>query len=152
MIGETIYLKFLAFNQLGTLRQTLADVSPYTYTITGAGQAALTLQITGSVSGKPGAGDVLQTYVFSAPYTIPVGMEGAFASAGTSATATATFKIEKNGVQVGSMIFPASPATTATFTMSTATSFSAGDALTVIAPGSQDSTLANIGWTFIATN
>jgi len=152
MIGETIYLKFLAFNQLGTLRQTLADVSPYTYTITGAGQAALTLQITGSVSGKPGAGAVLQTYVFSAPYTLAVGMEGSFASAGTSATATATFKIEKNGVQVGSMIFAALPATTATFTMSTATSFSPGDALTVIAPGSQDSTLANIGWTFIATN
>lgn len=36
LVGQTIYIKVCAFNVFGGAQQGLADVSPYTYTITGA--------------------------------------------------------------------------------------------------------------------
>jgi hypothetical protein len=45
----------------------------------------------------------------------------------------------------------AAGATSATFTMGTATSFAGGDVLTVIAPASSDATLANLAWTLTGT-
>jgi hypothetical protein len=42
-------------------------------------------------------------------------------------------------------------ATTATFAMPTATTFNAGDVLTLVAPGTPDPTLANLAWTFMGT-
>jgi len=49
------------------------------------------------------------------------------------------------------MIFAAG-ATTATFTMSSATTYLAGDILTVVAPSSPDATLANLAWTFVGSH
>jgi len=40
-------------------------------------------------------------------------------------------------------------AVTATFTMSSATLFNAGDVLTVVAPAAPDATLANLAWTIM---
>jgi hypothetical protein len=44
------------------------------------------------------------------------------------------------------MMFAAGAAA-ATFTMSSATGFAAGDVLTITAPASPDATLANLAWT-----
>jgi len=52
---------------------------------------------------------------------------------------------------VGTMVFAAG-ATIATFTMSSATTYMAGDILTVVAPALPDTTLANLAWTFVGSH
>jgi hypothetical protein len=80
-----------------------------------------------------------------------VNFAGSAASAGTAATSAAAFNIQKNGSNIGTMNFAAS-ATTATFTLASATTFNAGDVLTILAPSPQDATLANVSWTLEATH
>ena len=46
------------------------------------------------------------------------------------------------------MLF-ATSATTAAFTMGSATVFNAGDVLTITAPATPDATLANLAWTIM---
>jgi hypothetical protein len=150
LIGQTIYLKFVSVNIVGGGIQNLASVAAYTYAITGAGQGTVTV-VTGTfVNGKPTANLVLQRYVFAAAVTFPAGLAGSQGTAGTGATAMATFEVEKNGVNVGTMVFAAA-ATTATFAMTSPTTFSAGDVLTLVAPAVPDTTLANLAWTFMGT-
>ena len=150
LIGQTIYLKFVSLNIVGGGIQDLASVAVYTYTITGAGQETVTV-VTGTfVNGKPTASLVLQRYVFATTVTFPAGFAGSQGTAGTAATAMATFEVEKNGVNVGTMVF-ATSATTATFAMISATTFNAGDVLTLVAPAVPDATLANLAWTFMGT-
>jgi putative tail protein len=148
LVGQTIYLKFVSLNIVGGAVQDLASVPAYTYTITGAGQATVTV-VTGTfVNGQPTASLVLQRYVFAAAVTFPAGFAGSQGTAETAATATATFEIQQNGTNIGTMVFAAG-ATTATFTMAAATTFNAGDVLTLVAPAVPDATLANLAWTFI---
>jgi Putative phage tail protein len=150
LIGQTVYLKFVSLNIVGGGTQDLALVPAYTYTITGAGQATVAV-VTGTfVNGTPAAGLVLQRYVFAMAVTFPAGLAGSQGTAGTAATAITTFKIQKNGVNIGAMLF-ATAATTATFTMTSATTFNAGDVLTLVAPAVADATLADLAWTFIGT-
>jgi hypothetical protein len=68
----------------------------------------------------------------------------------TAAMGTAIFRIKKNGADIGTMVFAAS-ATAATFSMSSATVFNAGDLLTIVAPATPDATLANLAWTIMGT-
>jgi hypothetical protein len=82
--------------------------------------------------------------------TFPAGLAGSQGTAGTAATAMATFEVEKNGVNVGTMVFAATAAT-ATFAMTSAATFNAGDVLTLVAPAVPDATLANLAWTFLGT-
>ena len=147
LIGQTIYLKFPSINIVGGGLQSLASVPAYTYTVEGIGQASSVL-VSGSYHGKPAASQVLQSYVFAAPATIPAGFSGSKGTAATAATATATFNISKNGTNIGAVIFAAS-ATTATFSMNIATDFNTGDVLTIMAPATPDATLADLAWTII---
>jgi hypothetical protein len=150
LIGQTIYLKFVSLNIVSGGAQDLSSVPAYTYTITGAGQATVTV-VTGTfLNGAPTAGLVLQRYVFAAAVSFPAGLGGSQGTAGTAATGTTIFTIQKNGANVGSMMF-APAATTATFTMAAAATFNAGDVLTLVAPAMPDSTLANLAWTFMGT-
>jgi hypothetical protein len=147
LIGQTIYLKFVSMNIVGGGLQSLASLPAYTYIAKGTGQAS-SIIVSGSFSGKPTANLVLQSYVFAAPVAIPAGLSGSRGTAATAATATTTFIIRKNSTNVGTMVF-APAATTATFTMSSASQFSAGDVLTLVAPAAPDATLANLAWTFM---
>jgi hypothetical protein len=150
LIGQTVYLKFVSLNIVGGAIQDLASVPAYSYTITGAGQATVTV-VTGTfVNGKPTASLVLQRYVFATTVSFPAALAGSQGTAATAATAIATFTVQKNGVNVGTMVFAAA-ATTAAFTMATATTFNAGDVLTLVAPAVPDATLANLAWTFMGT-
>ncbi|HEV2100493.1 MAG TPA: phage tail protein, partial [Stellaceae bacterium] len=150
LVGQTIYLKFVSMNIVGGGIQDLASVPAYTYALTGAGQATVTV-VTGTfVNGRPTAGLVLQRYVFATSVTFPSGLAGSQGTAGTAATATASFEIQKNGENVGAMVFSAA-ATTATFMMTSPTTFNAGDVLTLLAPATPDLTLADLAWTFIGT-
>ena len=136
-------------NIVGGGLQSLASVPAYTYLIRGAGQASSTV-VSGYYTGKPTANLVLQSYVFAASVTFPAGLSGTRGNAATAATTAATFNIQKNGTSVGTMVFAAS-ANTATFMMSSATTFNAGDVLGVVAPAMPDATLANLAWTFVGT-
>jgi hypothetical protein len=146
LIGQTVHLKFASLNIVGGGLQSLASVSAFPYTIRGTGQASSTL-VSGSYIGTPTANLVLQSYVFAAPVTFPAGFSGSRGTAGSAASAASTFSIQKNGTIFGTMTFAASAAM-AMFTMSSATIFTAGDVLTVVAPATADATLANLAWTF----
>lgn len=147
LIGQTIYLKFPSMNIVGGGLQDLASVPAYTYTVAGIGQAS-SVVVSGSYHGKPTAGLVLQSYVFTAPMMIPAGLSGSQGAATTAATTAATFNIAKNGTNIGTMTFAAS-ATTATFSMNFATDFNTGDVLTILAPATPDATLADLAWTIM---
>jgi len=140
-------LKFPSINIVGGGLQSLASVPVYTYMVKGTGQTSSTV-VSGSFTGRPTANLVLQSYVFAASATLPAGLPGSRGTASTVATTMTTFAIQKNGAAVGNMSFLGS-ATTATFTMSSATVFNAGDVLTVVAPATPDATLANLAWTFL---
>lgn len=151
LVGQTLYLKFLSFNIVGGALQNLAEVVSYTYTATGAGKASVSTTVSGSLTGVPTANEVMQRYVFAGTVAFPAGLVGSQGIAGIAATASTTYNIQKNGANVGSMMFAAS-ATSATFAMPATTTFMAGDILTVVAPLTPDPTLANLAWTFIGSS
>ena len=149
LIGQIIYLKFPSLNIVGGGLQSLASVPVYTYMVKGTGQISSTV-VSGSFTGRPTANLVLQNYVFATTVTVPAGFSGSRGSAATVAAAVTTFNIQKNSMSVGTMVFAAS-ANTTTFTMNSATTFNAGDVLSVVAPAIPDATLANLAWTFVGT-
>ena len=151
LIGQTIYLKFLSFNIVSGALQNLSSVPAYTYTATGSGKAAVSTTVSGSYAGTTSANQVVQRYVFAGTVTFPVGLAGSQGTAEVAAAASTTYDIEKNGTNVGTMVFAAS-ATTATFAMPSATIFMTGDVLTVVAPAIPDATLANLAWTFVGSS
>jgi hypothetical protein len=150
LIGQTIHLKFPSANIVGGGPQSLASVPAYTYTVTGSGKASVATTVSGSYAGPTTANLVVQRYVFAGTVMFPAGLTGSQGTAGVAATATTTYSIKKNGTNVGTMVFAAG-ATTASFTMPSATTFMAGDILTVVAPASPDATLANLAWTFVGS-
>ena len=151
LVGQTIYLKFPSANIVGGGAQSLASVPAYTYTVTGSGRASVTTTVSGSYTGSPTASLVIQRYVFADTVTFPAGLTGSQGTAGVTATATATYSIRKNGTAAGTMVFAAG-AMTATFTMTSATTYLAGDILTIVAPASPDTTLANLAWTLVGSH
>jgi hypothetical protein len=147
LIGQTIYLKFASTNIVGGGLQALASVPAYPYFIIGSGQAS-SIIASGSFSGRPTANLILQSFVFAGFVTLPAGLSGSRATAGTAATGTIHFNIQKNGTVIGTMMF-ATAALTAAFTASTATVFGPGDVLTIVAPSTPDPTISNIAWTIM---
>jgi hypothetical protein len=103
----------------------------------------------GGFVGVPTASVVLMRYPFPRTVVFPSGLTNSQGVAGTASTGTATFNINKNGSNVGTMVFTASAV--ATFTMGSTTTFNAGDILTVVAPASPDATLADIGFSLTGT-
>ena len=92
--------------------------------------------------GAPGASAVVMAAVLTEAWTLPAALAGSQATAVTTAAADAEFVVAKNGTSIGSITFHASGAPT--LAAATATSFAAGDVLTVTAPGSPDADLAGI--------
>jgi hypothetical protein len=148
LIGQTIYFKFVSLNVVGGGLQDLSAVPAYPYTITGAGQATMTV-VTGTfVNGRPGVSAIIQRYVFTQTVTFEAGLPGSQATAAVPATGPTAFDIQKNGASVGTMTF-GSGATTAGFAMTTATVFGPGDTLTLVAPAEPDPTLADLAWSLV---
>lgn len=106
--------------------------------------------VTTFVNAKPVDGDLVFKMVFARAFDLPSGLTGAKAHAGAAAAAVADFDVLKNGASVGTISFAIS-ATTATFTMASATSFAVGDRIEITAPSPQDSTLADIAITLKGT-
>jgi hypothetical protein len=149
-IGQTIHVKLPGFNIFGQALQSLAGLTPTTYTLTGDGAVEGPAYVSGSWAGSPGASQAIERYIFATAVTFRAGLSGSYGVAGTAATASASFAIEKNGTTVGTMVFAAG-ATSASFTMASQTSFAGGDVLTILAPASPDATLANLAWTLAGT-
>jgi hypothetical protein len=101
--------------------------------------------VSGSVSGPITANLVIQQYVFARSFVIPAGMAGSVGAASVAGGGSTAFNINRNGLFVGTMTFAGS-AMTATFSMAIATTFNAGDVLTVAAPASPDPSLADLKW------
>ena len=116
----------------------------FTTAVTGSYDLGLTW------SGTLPASQVLMRYPFPRAVDFPAGLTGSRGVAASAATGTTTLDLRKNGTSVGSVQYAAS-ATTATFTMASATSFAAGDVLTVHAPGTADATLADLGLSLAGT-
>jgi hypothetical protein len=144
--GQTIHVKLPGFNIFGQALQDLSGLTPTSYTLTGAGAVVAPSYVSGSWAGGPGASQVIERFIFAMPVTFPGGLTGSYGTAGVAATSAATFGVAKNGTAVGTMTFAAGAAT-ATFTMTTATSFAGGDVLTITAPAVPDAALANLAWT-----
>ena len=80
----------------------------------------------------------------------PADLSGSPGYARTAPTAQADLDLRKNGASIGTVTF-AVAASTATFAFTSKVAFAAGDRLTVLAPGSQDASLADILITFKGT-
>ncbi len=149
-VGQTISVKLPAFNIFGQALQDSSGLTATSYTLTGGGAVKNPAYVSGAFAGRPGAGQVVQRFIFATAVTFPAGLAGSYGTAGTAATAGASFTLAKNGTNVGTMAWAAA-ATSAAFTMSAATAFAGGDVLTITAPGTQDATLADLAWTLAGT-
>lgn len=102
--------------------------------------------LTSFYPGVPTASAIAVRVPVARTLNFPANFAGSYATASIAATAATIFAVQKNGVEVGTITF-AIGASTATFatTGGTAVAFAAGDIFAIIAPGTADATLANIG-------
>lgn len=101
-------------------------------------------------SGAPGSNEVLLDFVFPRTCVLPASMTDSVAEAGVAATAQTDLDVQKNGASVATIRFAAS-GTVASFINAGADTFSAGDNLRVVAPGTPDATLADLVFTLAFT-
>ena len=103
----------------------------------------------GTIVGIPSSDMVMLRYPMPRAVSFPKNLVGSLAVSGVAASASAAFSIRKNGVQFATMTFGAG-LTTAVF-VGTATSFAARDVLTIMAPNTPDTTLADLGFSLAGT-
>ena len=99
------------------------------------------------LAGTLGDGETLMAHI--APYDVafPSGLSGSFVKSGVAAAASTMIKIQKNGSTVGTITF-ASSATTGTIAITGDPSLVAGDVLSLVAPATADTALADVALTF----
>lgn len=101
-------------------------------------------------NGTLEANQVLLRHKFERAVTFPIGLALSQATAEDDPTSNTTISVQKNGVEVGTIVFEAGSPTSALFTMASATSYAQGDVLRVIGPASPDATLGDLGLTLVA--
>jgi len=109
--------------------------------------ADLNYDIAGSTLTIPTDGAVIMRFSVNRAFTLPVSLVGSNAESVTAPTAAASYSIQRNGVEVGTIDF-ASGVNDATFTFASAEAFVIDDLLTVVAPATADSTHDGLAWTF----
>ena len=103
-----------------------------------------------SSESKPGAAAVLLRVVVARETVIPHDLEGSAAASGDTAAGTAVFSVEVGGVAFGTITWAPAGVTGAFLsTDSGDTVLNPGDILTVVAPGSQDASLAKVAITLL---
>jgi hypothetical protein len=102
--------------------------------------------------GVPTASAKVLRIPVSRAVTFAANFSGSYAKASANATGSTVFDVQKNGSSIGSATFAAG-ASSATFTSSggTSQSLAAGDVLSIVAPGTADATLADIGFALAGT-
>ncbi|BAG41641.1 hypothetical protein [Ralstonia phage phiRSL1] len=101
--------------------------------------------------GTMTANQLLARTIFTRNITWPVSLTGTQCSApsGQGATASTTVTLYQNGTSIGTLTWAAG-STTPTITFSAQVNWVAGDVLTIFAPASPDTTLANVSLTVAA--
>lgn len=119
--------------------------------LTAAGEQTLALfyDVSLYIKGKPTNSELVLRLEAGRAFTLPASLTGSQASARVASAANKSFDIKKNGSSVGSVDFNTSAS--GTFTFSTATSFSAGDLLEIVAPATADGSLEDISITLVGT-
>lgn len=103
-------------------------------------------EVAGGCVGAPAASGFVLNFVSAQSWSVPASGVGCYAIAQTAATASGVFTIYKNGASSGTITFAAA-GTTGTWSGFSAISLVAGDVLTIKAPTTADTTLADIGIT-----
>ena len=98
--------------------------------------------------GAPTASMIVFHHVFTQAVTFVASLTDSYVKAGTAATAQTDFDLKKNGSSIGTVRFAAA-GTTASYVSISASSWVAGDILTLIAPATPDATIADIWGTLV---
>lgn len=98
--------------------------------------------------GVPTASMVVFHHVFTQAVSFVASLTDSYVKAGTAATAQTDFDLKKNGSSIGTVRFAAA-GTTASYVSISASSWVAGDILTLIAPATPDATIADIWGTLV---
>jgi hypothetical protein len=106
-----------------------------------------------AVAGRPAAGQLVCIYTAAAAMIFPANFAtpDSKGSVGVNPTATATYTVYKNGATVGTVTISTAGVCTFATTGGVSFTLNAGDRLTIVAPGSQDATLADVGITLVGT-
>jgi hypothetical protein len=120
----------------GTADASIAVTSPY--------------DIATQFSGKPSASAVMLKFNAVRAFSLPANMAGSYLKAGTAATGSSAFSLQKNGSTFCTVTFAAA-GTTASFGSASAQTFAIGDVLSIIAPGTADATLADLTVTLLGS-
>lgn len=100
--------------------------------------------------GKPDTSELLLRFNFVRNVDLPANLTGSRVTASVAATAQTDFDVQLNGASIGTVRFAAA-GTVATFVGFSATTIAPNDVFSIVAPASQDATLANISFTFAGT-
>lgn len=105
------------------------------------------------VSGKPQASQLVLMFTAFSTVTFPANFAtpNSYGTVGANPSATATYNVYKNGVQVGTISISTGGAFTFATTGGAAFSVNAGDRLTITAPSSQDATLSDVAISIVGT-
>lgn len=100
--------------------------------------------INASVFERPSPSAVVLKTTVATSFSFPVNLSGSKATANVKATNVANFTLKKNDSDVGTIKFDADENEATFDTSGSEVKFTAGDVLEILAPSSQDSTLADI--------
>jgi hypothetical protein len=136
IVGNTVS------DALGSISTTLGSI---------ASGSGVTIEIALiAAEGKINSAENLPFITLSKAITIPVNFAGAASYAETAPTADATFTIQQNGSNVGTIKFAAG-SHTATFTAASPIALAVGDRLAPIGPSPADATLSDVSVTIQGT-
>jgi len=102
------------------------------------------------IDGSPTVGQIVMRFIAGRTITFPADFSSNQMKAGTGATGSPVFTVNKNGSQVGTATFaPSGTSPTWASASHAPVVFSTGDVGTFIAPNPVDGTLADLEWLFV---
>jgi hypothetical protein len=97
------------------------------------------------------ASEILMEHVVTLAHSLPANFAGSKASVGVSPAATWTANVQKNGANVGTISISTGGVVTFATTGGSAVALVPGDVVTLVAPGTADTTIARLRFTFEGT-
>ena len=145
------YYKFTGLTLMAS-GGSIADDKSTSVSFKGTPPATQPFDVLAFYPGIPTASAKVCRVPIARAVTFAANFAGSYFTASANATGTTVFDVQKNGSSIGSVSIAAG-GTTATFTTTggTSKSFAAGDVLALIAPGTPDATLADVGFALAGT-